>query len=107
MKQEFVVSSIGFDEQGIELAYMVLPDDVRSEGNLVVSRSISISYGMGESLGAAATDLREAAHALAEKLHAVKGALPVYEPPAQERLALFPGDDDDDDDDDVGMGDGR
>lgn len=106
MKREVVVSSIGFDEQGIELAYMVLPDDVRSEGHLVVSRSVSISFQGPDGLGALAVDLQNSAVDLAGKLHDLMDTLPVYEPPAAERMTL-PFDPNDDDDEDVGMGDGR
>lgn len=106
MKREFVVGSIGIDQQGIELQYTILPDDVRSEGHLVVSRSLSISFRGPQGLGAAATDLNNAAVELAAKAHDLMGSLPVYEPPAVERMALpFFGEDDDDED--VGMGDGR
>jgi len=101
--REVVVSSIGFDEQGIELAYMVLPDDVRSEGHLVLSRSISISFKAPSGLGGMALDLQNSAVDLAGKLHDLLDSLPVYEPPAVDRMVLPP----DDDDEDVGMGDGR
>lgn len=106
MKREFVVGSIGIDEQGIELQYTVLPDDVRSDGHLVISRSVSVSFQGPEGLGAAAVDLNNSAIELAAKVHGLLDTLPVYEPPAAERMTLpFPADDDDDDD--VGMGDGR
>lgn len=103
--REVVVSSIGFDEQGIELAYMVLPDDVRSEGHLVLSRSVSISFKAPDGLGGMAIDLQNSAVDLAGKLHDLLDSLPIYEPPATE--GLLPVRPDDDDDEDVGMGDGR
>jgi hypothetical protein len=106
VKREFVVGSIGIDEQGLEIQYLILPDDVRSQGHVTVSRSVSVSFQGPDGLGAAATDLNNAAVELAAKVHDLLDSLPVYEPPAVERMALpFP--EDDDDDEDVGMGDGR
>lgn len=106
MKREIIVSSVGFDEQGLEVSYMVLPDDVRSEGHLVLSRSLAVSFKGPDGLGAMATDLQNLAVELVAKVHDGWDDQPVYEPPAAERLPLFPVDDDDDDED-VGMGDGR
>lgn len=40
---EVVVSSVVFSPDGIEVAFMVLPEDVRSDGLLVATRSYSIA----------------------------------------------------------------
>lgn len=103
MKREVIVSSAAFSEDGVELAYMVVPEDVRSEGHVVLSRTAAISYEAPGALGAGATDLRTAVVALAEQLLAQLPELPEYQPPAAEPLAFDVGDDDED----VGMGDGR
>lgn len=107
MKREIVVSSIGFDEHGLEVAYMVLPDDVRSEGHLVLSRSLAISFQGPDGLGSLAVDLQGTVVDLVAKAHDLLDTLPVHDPPAVEgdlanRFPSF-----DDDDEDVGMGDGR
>lgn len=106
MKREFDVNSVGFLESGLEIQYMLLPDDVRSEGHLVLSRQLAISFEAPEGLGGMAVDLRAAIVDLVTKAHDSHGALPVYEPTAAERGATLPFPLDDDDED-VGMGDGR
>jgi hypothetical protein len=40
---EYVISSVMFSHDSIEIAFMVLPDDVRSDGQLVATRSYAIA----------------------------------------------------------------
>lgn len=107
MRREYVVSSVGLSPDGIELNYMVLPEDVRSGGEVVSARSVSIAFTSPAGLGAAATDLRTSVEGLVALLESSMANLPVYEPPAQERLSFPDMPADDDDDEDIGMGDGR
>lgn len=105
MKREVVVSSVGISPDGVELQWMVLPDDVRSDGHVVNSRSTAIAYATPAGLGELAVDLRTLVGTLATKLLDQLEELPVYEPPATERLG-YERPSVDDDDDDIGMGDG-
>jgi hypothetical protein len=107
MTTEVVVSSVAVGPDGIELSYLVLPEDVRCEGQVVLTRSAAIAYTSPAGLGAAARDLQTAVEALARQLHDTPAdQLPVFEPPKTEDVASRPLDVDDDDED-VGMGDGR
>lgn len=106
MKREVVVSGLGLSADGVDLQYMVLPDDVRAEGKVIHSRQTMVAYGSPK-LGVLATDLRTAVEAFAQEVElALAGPdqLPVYEPPATEGSVPERGDDPDED---VGMGDGR
>jgi hypothetical protein len=103
-KREVIVSSVSFGPEGLDVQYMVLPEDVRSEGRVVFNRSASVSFEAPGTLGAAATDLRTSVEALVDLLLDQLDELPVFEPSSTEQLAFTP---QDDDDDDVGMGDGR
>lgn len=103
--KEVVVSSVAFDDQGVELSYMVLPDDVRSEGHVVRARSCSVTYEAPAGLGADAVDLRTSVIALATKLAETLEQLPVFEPEAAEQMRLQATADEADED--IGMGDGR
>lgn len=60
---EVVVSSMEFSEEGVQIAYMVVPDDIRDDGRLVVSRMIAISARQDE-VGDDVVLLREAAERL-------------------------------------------
>lgn len=104
MKREIVVSGVQFSEDGVDIQYMVIPDDVRSAGHVVMNRSAAIAYATPGALGSSTSDLRTSVHDLVSLLLESLDELPVYEPPAEERLVFRP---DQDDDDDVGMGDGR
>lgn len=108
MKREVVVSGIQFSEDGVDVQFMVIPDDVRSQGHVVMNRSAAIAYATPGPLGSSTSDLRTSVEALASLLLEQLEDLPVYEPPAEERLGYTGIEvDDDDEDDDVGMGDGR
>lgn len=104
MKREVVVNSVAFSDDGVDLQFLVLPDDVRSQGHVVFSRTAAVSYEAPAGLGAAAVDLRTHVLALVSQLLELDGQLEVFEPPAAEQLTFGH---DDDEDEDVGMGQGR
>lgn len=91
--QEVVVSSLEFGPDGVQVAYMVMPDDVRADGRLVSSHMMAIS-DLHPEVGDDVVLLREAAERL------VKNAL-VEWPDAE---IVVPDADDEDEDDDEGMG---
>lgn len=102
-----MVQAVAFSEAGVDIQWMLLPDDVRSHSHVVSSRQTSISFQAPAGLGAAATDLQTAVEDLARMLLDNWDELPVYEPPAAEQVDYTPRPVDDDDDEDIGMGDGR
>ena len=108
MKRELVISNVAFSDAGVEIQYMVIPDDVRSEGHVVMSRSAAISYQGPGTLGSASLDLRTSVEGLISQLLERFDELPMYDPSTTEKpptLARLVAEGDDDDD--VGMGDGR
>lgn len=103
-----MVSTVAFSDVGLELVYMLVPEDVRSEGHLVLSRQLAVSFAAPEGLGAMAVDVQEAIEALVLACHEGHERGEVYrEPPPTDPQLAFGLLDDDDEDDDVGMGDGR
>ncbi len=42
---DVVISSVAFSPEGIEISFMSLPDDVRSDGQLVATRTYAIDRG--------------------------------------------------------------
>lgn len=106
MKREVVVQSVALSTDGVELTFMVLPDDVRSQAQVVSSRHVAIAYATPAGLGELARDLQTLVDRLAETFLDKLPDLPVYEAPATEQQRYQPTAVDDDDDD-IGMGDGR
>lgn len=107
MKREVIVESVAVTEDSLQLSFFVMPEDVRSDGHVVVSRLVSVSFEAPEGLGAKALDLRTAIVGLVEEILEELPDLPVYDPPATEPLPLLGYGGDEDEDEDVGMGDGR
>lgn len=91
---EVVVSSLEFSEEGVQVQYMTVPDDIRDDGRLVSSHMIAISVRQDE-VGDDVTLLREAAERL------VQNALTEFE----DSEIVEPSADVEDEDDDRGMGD--
>lgn len=108
MKREVIAQSLAISEDGVELSFMVVPDDVRSGGMVVSSRSVAIAFTSPAGLGEAAVDLRTAVDALASLFLEKLEELAPYEAPKSEALGYSsPAPDDEGDEDDLGMGDGR
>lgn len=91
---EYVVSSLEFSEEGVQITYMQIPDDLRDDGRLVASHMIAISVRQDE-VGDDVVLLREAAERL------VGNALTEF---ADAEIVTPPADTTDDEDDDRGMG---
>lgn len=106
MTRECVVQNVTVSQDGVEISWMVLPDDVRSEGKVVNSRSTAISFTAPAGLGERAVDVRTLVDGLAQLVLDEIEQLPMHEPPAVEPLGYQPVAVEEDDDD-VGMGEGR
>jgi hypothetical protein len=88
---DVVVSTVSFSPDGLDVQFMVLPDDVRSGGALIASRSYSIAARHPE-YGDDVQDITRAITELVEEVHAGFADEPIAQPEP------------DTDDDDAGMG---
>lgn len=66
---EVVVSGIAFSSDGVEVSFMVLPDDVRSDGQLIASRTYAIAR-THPTHGEDVRDITTAVTELIEDVHA-------------------------------------
>jgi hypothetical protein len=76
---EFIVSSVSFTPDGLELAFMELPTDVRNEGRLVRTRSYLVS-AEHPAYADEVAQLRELAEALVRDVDEDWDDAPVYDP---------------------------
>lgn len=93
---DYVVSAVMLGAEGIEVSFMVLPDDVRNKGSFVRTRGYLIT-DVGP-YAAEVAELREAILAFVKDVDEDWGAAPIH----LEALAQPLGDTEDDDD--KGMG---
>lgn len=66
---EVVVSGVAFSSDGVEVSFMVLPDDVRSDGQLIATRT----YAIARHHPAYGEEVRDITQALTELIEDVHG----------------------------------
>lgn len=80
---DLVLSSVAFTEQGLEATFLVLPDDVRCDGQLVASRSYAIARTHPD-FGEEVREVTDALTELIEDVHRGFASQPLTTVPERE-----------------------
>lgn len=90
---EFVVSNIGFSDDGVELTFMEVPGDVRNDGRLVRTRNYAVRWDH-PSYADELEELRDKARTLVADIDEDWPAAPVWQPADEiEEMGGSPGGD--------------